>query len=61
MKRCFERRANYDDKAVVLFVDGTRKNLPVDKHGHVQLNGMDIFDPRQPFWKGTAPDIKWPE
>ena len=59
--RCFERRKDYGEKAVVLFVDGRAKGFPIDKHGKVQLNGMDIFDPRQPFWKGKAPDIKWPD
>lgn len=57
----FERREDYNNKAVILFLDGSARFFPVDKHGHVQLNGMDLFDPRQPFWKGKSPDIKWPE
>jgi len=61
VKRCFERRKDYQDKAVILFVDGSAKSLPIDKHGKVQLNGMDLFDPRQTFWGGKAPDVKWPE
>jgi hypothetical protein len=34
-----------------------------DKHygGRVWIDGKDIFDPGQPFWGGTAPDVKWPE
>ena len=59
--RCFERTKDYGNKSVILFIDGSVKHLPVDKHGQVQLNGMDLFDPRQPFWKGKTPDIKWPE
>jgi len=59
--RCFERKKDYGNLAVVLFVDGSAKAFPVDKHGQVQLNGMDLFDPRQTFWGGTAPDVKWPE
>lgn len=51
----------YDGKAIVLFLDNSAKALPIDKSGHVMIGGMDIFDPRQPFWKGKAPDIKWPE
>jgi hypothetical protein len=35
--------------------------LPVDKSGHVYLNGKDLFDPSQPFWGGKVPDVKWPE
>ena len=60
-KRCFERRKDYQNKAVVLFLDGSAKTFPIDKHGKVQVSGMDIFDPRQPFWGGKAPDVKWPE
>jgi hypothetical protein len=60
-KRCFERRKDYLDKAVIVFVDGSTKHFPIDKHGKVQLGGMDIFDPRQPFWGGKGPDVKWPE
>jgi hypothetical protein len=51
----------FDGKAVVLFVDGSATRLPIDKNGDVILNGMNLFDPRQPFWRGKAPDIKYPE
>ena len=47
--------------ATVLFVDGSVQALPIDKNGDVILNGMNLFDPRQPFWGGKSPDIKWPE
>jgi hypothetical protein len=60
-KRCFERGKGYQNKAVVLFLNGSAKTFPIDKHGKVQLNGMDLFDPRQTFWGGKAPDVKWPE
>lgn len=51
----------YQGKAVFLFLDNSAKALPIEKDGRVLLNGMDIFDPRQPFWRGKAPDIKWQE
>ena len=51
----------FDGKAVVLFLDSSATVLPIDKNGDVILNGMNLFDPRQPFWRGTAPDIKYPE
>jgi hypothetical protein len=51
----------FDGKAVVLFVDSSATALPIDKNGEVILNGMNLFDPRQPFWRGKAPDIKYPE
>ncbi len=47
--------------ATVLFVDGSVQALPIDKNGDVILNGMNLFDPRQPFWGGKPPDIKYPE
>lgn len=51
----------FKGQAVVLFVDGSATVLPIDKNGDVILNGMSLFDPRQPFWRGNAPDIKYPE
>ena len=59
-KRAFDR-LSFHGKAVILFLDNSAKSLPIEKDGRVMLNGMDIFDPRQPYWKGKAPDIKWPE
>jgi hypothetical protein len=46
---------------VIWFSDFRVQRLPVDKSGHVYLNGKDLFDPSQPFWGGKAPDVKWPE
>jgi prepilin-type processing-associated H-X9-DG protein len=51
----------FGKRATVLFVDGSVQALPIDKNGDVILNGMNLFDPRQPFWRGKAPDIKYPE
>jgi hypothetical protein len=56
----FDRKA-CDGEAMILHVDGTVAKLPVDASSHVILNGMDLFDPRQPFWDGKTPDLKWPE
>jgi hypothetical protein len=56
----FDRKA-CDGEAMILHVDGTVSTLPVDASGHAILNGMDLFDPRQPFWDGKAPDLKWQE
>ena len=30
-------------------------------HGKVIINGLDLRDPRQPFWHGKTPDVKWPK
>ncbi len=51
----------FDGKAVILLLDNTTRMLPIEKNGQVLIGGMDIFDPRQPFWKGKKPDVKWPE
>jgi hypothetical protein len=52
----------FQGKAIVLRLDNSATAMAIDpKTGQVMQNGMDIFDPRQPFWKGEAPDIKWPE
>ncbi len=47
--------------ATILFVDRSVQALPIDKNGNVILNGMKLFDPRQLFWGGKPPDIKYPE
>lgn len=51
----------YNGMAIILCLDNSATPMPIDKHGRVMVGGMDIFDPRQPFWKGKAPDVKWPE
>ena len=51
----------YGEKAIVFRLDSSATELPIDKNGDVILNGMNLFDPRQPFWRGKAPDIKYPE
>lgn len=63
-KKLFDTKVSqryYDGKAVILRVDNRVIVLPIDKSGHVWLNGKDLFDPSQPFWGGKAPDVKWPE
>jgi hypothetical protein len=51
----------YAGFALILFANISVQRLPVDKHGHVYLNGKDLFDPSQSFWGGKIPDVKWPE
>lgn len=59
-KLLFDRDA-FDGKAIILRLDNSATAMPIEKDGRVLVNGMDIFDPRQPFWKGKKPDVKWPE
>ena len=51
----------FGGRAVILRLDCSAKVHPIDKSGRVMVDGMDLFDPRQPFWGGKAPDIKWQE
>lgn len=51
----------YLGKAVVLRIDGSAKAELIAPDGHVYVDGMDIFDPRQSFWGGKAPVIAYPE
>jgi hypothetical protein len=48
-------------RGTVLFIDGSVKSYALDKDGHIMLNGMNFFDPRQPHWHGKQPDLKWPK
>ncbi len=59
-KLTFDREP-FDGRAVILRVDQSVTALPIDKSGRAILNGMDLFDPRQPFWHGKAPTVKWPK
>jgi hypothetical protein len=52
----------YGEKAIILRLDNSATPMQIRKDtGEVWWNGMSLFDPRQPFWNGKAPDIKWPE
>jgi hypothetical protein len=51
----------FDGKAIIVRVDQSVETLSIDPSGHAILNGMDLFDPRQPFWHGKAPVVKWPK
>ena len=48
-------------RAVVFFVGDDVRILPIEPDGRVLVNGRDLFDPAQPYWRGTPPDLKWPE
>lgn len=56
----FDRKAGAGSAAVLLN-DQSVKNYPIDNSGHVILpNGLDLFDPAQPFWNGKSPDLRHP-
>jgi len=51
----------FGGKAVVFFVGDSILALPIEPDGRVLVNGRDLFDPAQPYWRGKTPDLKWPE
>lgn len=51
----------FGGKAVVFFVGDSILALPIEPDGRVLINGRDLFDPAQPYWRGKTPDLKWPE
>jgi type II secretory pathway pseudopilin PulG len=51
----------FGGKALVLFIGTSSTPLPIEPDGRVLVNGRDLFDPAQPYWRGTPPDLKWPE
>ncbi len=56
----FDRKA-LGGKAVVVRMDNSAATFDIEQDGTVILNGMDLFDPAQPFWAGKVPPIRWPE
>lgn len=58
-KTTFDRKV-FGGKALILRVDNSVSTYPIAEDGRVMVNGKDLFDPEQPFWKGDVPPIKWP-
>jgi hypothetical protein len=56
----FDRKA-MGGKAVILRMDNSATLVPIEQDGAVLMDGMDLFDPAQPFWKSKVPPIRWPE
>lgn len=57
----FENRDGFYGKAVVLKMDNSVTSYPIDKDGHVLIDGRNMMDPHHPIWDGHAPVIAWPE
>jgi hypothetical protein len=51
----------FGGKALVVFTGTSSTPLPIEPDGRVLVNGRDLFDPAQPYWRGKTPDLKWPE
>lgn len=58
--RNFDKKAN-GGTIVVLRNDNSVSGIPIDPAGKLTLLGLDFLDPRQPYWHGKAPDVRWPK
>lgn len=56
----FDRKA-MEGRGILVKRDCSVLAFGIDRDGRAIINGMDLFDPRQPFWEGKTPDIKLPE
>ena len=57
----FDLSANHG-KVLVITVDNSMKTYALNSAGKIILpNGLDFFEPSQPFWHGKTPDVKWPK
>lgn len=50
----------FGGKAVILKRDNSVTSVDIDEEGHAVIDGRDLFDPGQPYWKGEEPTVKWP-
>ncbi|MEO7101688.1 MAG: hypothetical protein ABI162_20220 [Luteolibacter sp.] len=51
----------FDGKAVVLRLDNSVSSQPIDKDGHILIDGRNMMDPQHPIWEGKPPMIAWPD
>jgi hypothetical protein len=54
-------RKSCEGYAIILWSDNSATKHPITPAGKLIYNGLDLLDPRQPFWRGKAPDVKWPK
>jgi hypothetical protein len=53
----------FGDKAIVLRIDGSvmAETIRTDNSKVSIRGGKTLLDPSLPYWRGKAPDLKWPE
>ena len=51
----------FEGKAILLKMDNSVTSAPIQKDGHVLVNGKNLFDPTNPIWEGKPPVIVWPD
>jgi len=54
-------RKIYDDKAIVLKLDGSAAQVLIGPSGKILIDGMDMLDPKHPIWEGKPFTVKWPK
>ena len=55
----FDRSA-LGGEALVLQADGSVISMKIETDGRVLIDSKDYFDPSQPMWMGSKPDVRWP-
>jgi hypothetical protein len=52
----------FKGKAVILHIDNSVRTYDIAKDGHIyDAKGINLLSPKNPIWKGKAPDIRYPE
>ncbi len=51
----------FKGKAVVLKLDQSVTSLPINKDGHLMINGRNLTESNHPIWDGHPPVIAWPD
>ncbi len=57
--RTFDRKP-LGGRALLLHTDGSVTSAEIDRNGRAIVSGKDLFDPSQPFWRGTVPKVYEP-
>jgi len=53
---------HFKGKAIVLHIDNSVRSYDINKDGHIYDDkGINLLSPKNPIWKGKAPDIRYPE
>ena len=51
----------FKGKAVALRIDQSVSSYKINPDGHINDEDGNLLSPQHPFWKGKAPDIRYPE
>jgi len=51
----------FGGRAIALRVDNSATHYEIQEDGHIYLDGINLLSPEHPVWKGTIPDIYYPD